>query len=163
MHVEDFEGFGMVRVKTWIVRAHACQCCSIYCHAQYSKGHRFVCSRCSTTPFAAQARPNPHRYMYICSFHIAVRYWTRGVGTSFMIASVQSIAARKVIVGCFFLMWEHIYRQRHSNQKENFGPEPGKGNFQAIFAIQNNTFITTHQVGSSKYISWRKEKGRSTF
>ena len=44
-----------VIIPTWIARAHACRRCSVYSHAQYDNGHRFVRSRCSITPFAAKA------------------------------------------------------------------------------------------------------------
>ena len=66
---------------TWIpdcnypnVDRTCCFRCSVFYHAQCDKGHCFACSRCSTTPLAAQATLNPYWYI-CCLFHVAVWDW----------------------------------------------------------------------------------------
>ena len=54
-----------VIIKTWIVRAHACLRRCVHDLAQYDKGYRLVCSRCSTTPFAAQAPLSLCTYVFV--------------------------------------------------------------------------------------------------
>ena len=111
-----------VIIKTWIVRAHACLRRCVHDLAQYDKGHRLVCSRCSTTPFAAQAPLS--LYTRTFSFHVAVRR----IRDEFY-GSARAKRERKSTTGLIFLT-KHIHSAAQIKRKtlvqswerENFKP-----------------------------------------